>query len=282
MAVFAETSAPTNPMAPHFGVVRSMVDELADTFTITVEAPGDGFHFEPGQFTMLYAFGVGEVPISISGDPADHSSLVQTIRVVGAVTDAIHHLAPGDHIGIRGPFGRPWPLEQARGSELVIVGGGIGLAPLRPVVYAALRDRETFERVIILYGARSPSEILFAEELEEWGGRFDLDVMVTVDTGDSSWRGAVGVVTELVHRGPFDPDNSTVLMCGPEMMMRYTALALQKRGVALESVYASLERNMKCGVGICGHCQFGPHFVCWEGPVFCYSDVARLLGIKEV
>jgi NAD(P)H-flavin reductase len=153
---------------------------------------------------------------------------------------------------------------------------------LRPLVYAAIRDRESFERVIILYGARSPSEILFAEELERWGGRFDMDVMVTVDTGGGTWRGAVGFVTELVHRGPFDPVNAVVYVCGPEVMIRHTALALQKRLVSLDSVYVSMERNMKCGIGVCGHCQFGPHFLCTEGPVFRYPEIAPLLAIKEV
>jgi len=274
---------PADPMLPVPFRVERVRKELSDTFTLElVPEGGGGFAFKPGQFNMLYAFGVGEVPISISGDPAATDCLVHTIRAVGAVTQAMWAVKPGEALGVRGPFGTPWPVEQAYGDDLLIVAGGVGLAPLRPAIYQALAERDRFGKVTILYGARTPEDILFRKELEKWRGRFDIDVAVTVDRSTGKWGGAVGVVTNLIARGGFDPLQTTALVCGPEVMMRYAVMALEKRGVAASKIHVSMERNMKCGIGLCGHCQWGPHFVCKDGPVFRYDAVADLLTIREL
>ncbi|MBF0334548.1 MAG: FAD/NAD(P)-binding protein [Alphaproteobacteria bacterium] len=257
--------------------------ELSDTFTMELKPEAGGaFRFQAGQFNMLYVFGVGEVPISISGDPGESGVLVHTTRAVGAVTRAMGQLEVGETIGVRGPFGKPWPVEQAFGSDLVIVAGGVGLAPLRPAIYQALANRDKFGKLVILYGARTADDILFRKELERWRGRFDVEVKVTVDRATDRWAGNVGVVTNLVARGGFDPMHTTALVCGPEIMMRFAAQALVKRGVSPAGVYVSMERNMKCGVGFCGHCQWGPHFVCRNGPVFTWEEASPLLAVREL
>jgi len=270
-----------DPMAPTPMMVLQRRDETHDTFTISLE-PEEPFPFSPGQFNMLYAFGVGESAISISGDPAAPRRLVHTIRRVGSVTEALGRLRPGDLVGVRGPFGRGWPLHEARSGDLVIVAGGIGLAPLRPAIDWVVSHRDSFGRVTILIGARTPGDIPFVDEVQEWRSHFDLDVEVTVDSAEASWRGAVGVVTSLLPTIDFDRADVTALVCGPEIMMRFTAAGLIERGVPSSSIHVSMERNMKCGIGLCGHCQFGPYFVCRSGPVFRYDQVERLLGVKEV
>jgi NAD(P)H-flavin reductase len=270
------------PMAPVPCRVRSVRTELADTFTLEIEPPEGSLRFAPGQFTMLYVLGVGEVPISISGDPGDPTLLVHTIRSVGAVTRALGLLGPGDLVGVRGPFGTSWPVDQAEGTDVVIVAGGIGLAPLRSAIYHIRRHRERYGGVAILYGARTPGDVLFSDELYAWQSQPDLTVLLTVDTADRSWRGSVGLVTRLVDRTPMDPDRTTAFVCGPEVMMRFSAGSLTSRGVPAGRVHLSIERNMKCAIGFCGHCQFGGAFVCRDGPVFPMADVAHLLTIREV
>ncbi|HXZ12049.1 MAG TPA: FAD/NAD(P)-binding protein [Candidatus Sulfotelmatobacter sp.] len=244
--------------------------------------PPAGFSFVPGQFNMLYLFGAGEVPISISGDPAETSTIQHTIRAVGTVTSALTRLKKGDTIGMRGPFGSPWPLAEAAGKDCLIVGGAIGLAPLRPVIYRILAEREKYRRVVILYGSRTHEDILYARELEHWRGKFDLDIQLTIDYGGPLWRGNVGVVTTLIARAPIDPANTIALVCGPEVMMRFTWMELQSSGIPPERVYLSMERNMKCAVGFCGHCQFGPTFVCKDGPVFRLDRIAAIFGKPEI
>jgi len=270
-------------MVPHLYVIRQVRKETDDTFTLVLqdESGGPKLTFAPGQFNMVYVFGAGEIPISISGDPTS-SVLVHTTRAVGTVTRVMARLRRGDMLGIRGPFGTPWPLQDVHGHDVVIVAGGIGLAPLRPALYDVLSHRDEFGKVVLLYGTRTPSDILFREELEQWRARFDLEVYVTVDRAQAGWRGNVGVVTTLIHKSPFDPQKTTAMVCGPEIMMRFTALELQKRGVSPDSIYLSLERNMKCGIGLCGHCQFGPLFVCKDGPVFSYSRIKDLLVKREI
>jgi NAD(P)H-flavin reductase len=231
---------------------------------------------------MVYVFGVGEVPISICGDPGRQECLTHTVRVVGAVTRAMSALRPGDWLGIRGPYGSSWPVAQARGRDVVLVAGGIGLPPLRPALYHILAHRGEYGRVTLLYGARTPQDILYPRELAAWRGRFDLDVRVTVDASYGDWYGNVGVVTTLFDQARFEPDDSVAMIVGPEIMMRFTVLELQKRGVPDDNIYVSLERNMKCAIGLCGHCQFGPTFICRDGPVFSYDRVAWLLGKREV
>lgn len=271
-----------NPMLPHRCRIVERRQDNEDTFTLTME-PAEGMNgFAPGQFNMLYIFGTGEVPISISGDPNEPETLVHTTRNVGVVTSAMDALKPGDMLGVRGPFGNHWPVEEARDRDVILVAGGIGLAPLRPALYHLLANRADFGKIILLYGARTQEEMLYREELEQWRARFDLEVYVTVDRATSGWRGNVGVVTTLIPRAPFDPDNSIAMVCGPEVMMRFTVQALRKRGVPLDCIYLSMERNMKCGAGLCGRCQFGPFFICKDGPVFRFDRMQRFFGKWEV
>lgn len=282
MATLTEAD-PIDQMSPIPFRVGSVREELADTFTLELEPPGGSFEFRPGQFTMLYVFGIGEVPISISGDPADSGKLVHTIRRVGAVTNALGRLEPGDFVGVRGPYGTPWPVERATDGDLLIIGGGIGLAPLRPVIYHALAHRDQYERLIVLYGTRTPDDVLFAAELNRWTARLDVDSLVTVDAADRGWRGSVGVVTRLISRVEFDPVRATAFICGPGIMMRITAQKLTTNfDLDPDNIYLTMERNMKCGIGVCGHCQFGRHFVCTDGPVMPYVELADLLLIDGV
>jgi NAD(P)H-flavin reductase len=231
---------------------------------------------------MLYVFGVGEVPISISSDPGQTSALVHTMRAVGTVTKALRKLKRGDVLGVRGPYGSNWPVKEAEGSDVLIAAGGIGLPPLRPALYNILANREKYGKVVLLYGTRSPADMVYRKELEQWRGRFDLDVHVTVDRAVGAWRGNVGVVTTLLPKAHLDPTSTVAMICGPEMMMRFTALELQKRGVAIQDIYLSMERNMKCAIGFCGHCQLGPIFVCKDGPVFRYDRIKSLMEKREV
>ncbi len=270
-------------MVPQTYQVRQVHRETHDTFTLDLE-PEDGNvpAFAPGQFNMLYLFGVGEVPISISGDPTTPRVLMHTTREVGSVTRVMHNLKRGDTLGVRGPFGTAWPVDQAEGSDIVIVCGGIGLAPLRPALYKILAQRDKFGKVVLLYGTRSPNDILFKRELQRWRAHFDLDIYVTVDRAIANWRGNVGVVTTLIPKAPFDPLSTIAMVCGPEVMMRFTVSELRKRGVKSDRIYVSMERNMKCGIGCCGHCQFGPDLVCRDGPVFRFDRLEPLFGTWEV
>ncbi len=270
-----------SPMLPAVVRVRERRAEAPGVFTLALESPESGRAFRPGQFNMLYAFGVGESAISVSGDAADTGALVHTIRAVGSVTEALARLQAGDALGLRGPFGTGWPLDEARGQDVVIVAGGIGLPPLRPAIYHLRRHRGDFGRVAVLYGARTPADVLYAQELEQWGRQDDFQVLVTVDRGDPSWPGPVGVVTELFPRCRFEPRRAVGLMCGPEVMMRFTVRELLRRGVPEDRLFLSLERNMQCAVGFCGHCQFGPEFVCMDGPVFRYDRIRPFFNTRE-
>lgn len=269
---------------PAFWRILKMHPETRDTFTVELQAPtGEpAFPFAPGQFNMLYVFGAGEVPISVSGDPTRHKSLVHTVRAVGPVTSAMRSLKRGDPLGVRGPFGSSWPVEEAMGHDVVLVAGGIGLAPLRPALYSILAQREKYGRVVLMYGTRTPEDILFRKELERWRARLDLSVHVTVDRAMAFWRGSVGAVTTVIPRAGFDPSNALVMICGPEVMMRFTILELLKRGVALSQIYVSTERNMKCAIGFCGHCQLGPTFVCKDGPIFRYDRIQPFFEVREI
>lgn len=280
----AAGAALADPMRPRPFRVVGRTRENYDTFTLDLVPAdgGGGFAFAPGQFNMLYQFGVGEVPISISGDPARTGALIHTLRRVGGVTRALGELARGDTVGVRGPFGRPWPVAEAAGCDVVLVAGGIGLAPLRPALYALLDRRADYGRIVVLYGARTPRDLLFRRELERWRARLDLAVEATVDHATDGWHGHVGVVTTLVRRAGFDPHHTLAMICGPEVMMRFTARGLAERGVAAERIYFSLERNMKCAVGLCGHCQFGSAFVCKDGPVFTLAELGERLDQWEV
>jgi NAD(P)H-flavin reductase len=270
-------------MVPARYRVTDRVRETADTVTLALEpvdAPLPAF--APGQFAMLYAFGIGEVPISVSGRDGA-GGLVHTIRVVGAVTRALCSSRPGQMVGVRGPFGTPWPLPAPSGTDVIIVAGGLGLAPLRPVIRHALDHRGRYGDVWVLIGARSPGDLLYPDEYEQWrqGG---LDVGVTVDRPGPAggWTGNVGVVTSLFDRMAVDPQRCAAYVCGPEVMMRFAARGLMGYGVPAQRIAISLERNMRCGVGHCGHCQLGPLLVCRHGPVVDYAVAAPLLTVREL
>lgn len=271
-----------DPMLPRpFRVVAKRA-ETHDTMTLDLVAAdgGDPIAFSPGQFTMVYVHGVGEVPISISGDPERPEILTHTVRTVGGVTNAIVALNPGDIAGIRGPFGAGWP--KTKDKDLLVIAGGIGLAPVRPMIYHALANRDEYQCLGLAYGARTPSEVLYRDELREWNDRPDINIEVTVDRGERGWRGSVGVVTPLVQRLRCAAGEAIAVICGPEVMMKIVARTLGDRGVLQENIYVSLERNMKCGIGFCGHCQFGSDFLCKDGPVVPYMAVAERLGIGSI
>lgn len=273
-----------DPMFPVSYRISRRLKETHDIFTVELEpVDGKGINsFAPGQYNMLYLYGIGEVPISISGDPEKPAKLLHTIRAVGTVTKAMSELKKGAVIGLRGPFGSSWPLQEAQGRDLVIVAGGIGLAPLRSIIYQVLMQRESYGRVVLLYGTRTQEDILYRQELEKWRSRFDMEVRVTVDCATGQWFGNVGVVTTLIPRAVFEPGKAIAMICGPEVMMRFTIGALESKGVKDDQIYVTMERNMKCGIGFCGHCQFGPFFTCKDGPVFRYDHVKHFFGIREV
>jgi NAD(P)H-flavin reductase len=274
------------PMVPTMARLVDRVQETSNTFTCRLEfvEPDDAarFRFFPGQFNMVYLFGVGEAAISISSDPDDLPSIQHTIRHVGSVTFAVSRLEVGDVLGIRGPFGSNWPLDACRGRDVLLVAGGIGIAPLRPAIYQILKHREQYGRLILLYGVRSPKDMIYREEVEAWSKRRDFQVMCTVDYPDPQWIGPVGVVTSLMRRVRLDSARTSVLVCGPRVMNREAAHSFLSHHVPEEHIFVSLERNMRCGIGQCGHCQYGPKFVCKDGPVFSYASVRTMFSKEEV
>ncbi len=268
-------------MVPTLARITRKIDEIPDVVTFEMEA--DGWSgFAPGQFNMLGPFGVGEIPISLSGPASKRERLVHTIRAVGPVSRALVELQEGAVLGLRGPYGAPWPVERAQGRDVMVVAGGLGLAPVRPVLYDVLENRDDYEKVIVLYGARRPEEMLFADELSTWRARFDIEVAVTVDHASVGWHGHVGVVTSLLRTVGYDPANTTAYVCGPEIMMRFAARALTDAGVAPGEIWLSMERNMHCAIGLCGHCQLGPVFICRDGPVFDWARLRPLMQQEEL
>lgn len=238
------------------------------------------YTFKPGQFNMVLIPGFGEAAISISSNSEDRSTLGHTIRFVGNVTRAVSRLKVGDVIGLRGPFGTAWPMQEIEGRDIIIAAGGIGLAPLRPSIYYILNHRERFGKVHVLYGARTPADLLYPSEYKQWEAA-DVQVHVTVDRADEKWQGQVGVVPMLFYRFRMDASNSAVLACGPEIMIRFVVFEGLARRVPAENIYLSLERNMKCGQGSCGHCQLGPYFICKDGPVFRFDALQSFFNVEE-
>jgi NAD(P)H-flavin reductase len=267
-------------MTPLLHRVLSRTQETSDTWTLELDPLAEPVRPSAGQFDMLYVHGVGEVPISTSGDSDGDGPLTHTIREVGAVTAALCALDPGALVGVRGPFGNEWPLAGAAGGDLVIVAGGIGLAPLRPAIRHALAHRGDYGAFSVLLGARTPGDLLYVDEIEEWRSRFDVEVDVTVDAAAPGWHGRVGLVTTLIPGAVFDPGKATVLVCGPEVMMVFVVRALVDRGVPIERIWISMERNMRCAVGHCGHCQLGPVLVCRDGPVFRADEMMPLMEAR--
>jgi NAD(P)H-flavin reductase len=283
MTAMTPANRGTDPFASQLYRVARSYRELADTVTLELTPlAGPCATFAPGQFNMLYAFGIGEIAISVSGNRTDQSKLIHTIREVGAVSRAVAGLGVGEVVGLRGPFGVGWPVEAAAGSDVILVAGGLGLAPLRPAIYHLMENRGRYGRVTILFGARDPHQLLFRHEIEQWRESLDVDIHVTVDHADAGWHGNVGVVPMLVPRVDLDPRETVAMVCGPEVMMRFTANALRSAGLSDDRIYVSMERNMKCGIGLCGHCQFGPTFVCKDGPVMRYDRIAGIFAMREI
>jgi NAD(P)H-flavin reductase len=237
--------------------------------------------WRPGQFMMVYVFGEGEIPVSISGDPGRRDRIIHTVRAVGPVSGAICHAKEGSTLGLRGPFGSAWPLERAADHDVVLIAGGVGLAPLRPALRTIMTNRDRYRCVFLLAGARTPDIFLYRSEMDRWRTG-DIDVRLTVDAAAPGWRGSVGPVTTLIPRVGFDPSQTSAFIVGPEIMMRVVAQALAQRGIPCDRLFVSMERNMKCAVGFCGHCQLGPAFICKDGPVFRYSKLEPWLAIRNL
>jgi NAD(P)H-flavin reductase len=245
---------------------------------ITLELPGGkSLGHRPGQFLEVSVFGIGEAPISISSSPSRSNGIFELcVRRVGDVTSALHNLKPGDRVGIRGPFGRGFPIESFRGKDILFAPGGLGLAPLRSLINQVLDERALFGRVIILYGARTPAELLFKDELQQWAERSDVELLLSVDRGDETWTGNVGVITTLFRHISVYPRNTVAITVGPPVMYRFVLMELFGKGISEGNIYLSLERRMKCGVGKCGHCQINNIYACQSGPVFSYREIKGL------
>jgi NAD(P)H-flavin reductase len=283
MTVTRAEREPAPALLPRAFQLLSKTSETADTVTLVFEdLEAGGVSFSPGQFMMIYVFGVGEVPISIAGNPHAPNLLVHTVRAVGAVTDAICDLDPGEVVGMRGPYGTGWPIDAAHGRDLLIVTGGIGLAPLRPAVIEALTRRDELHSLTLIYGARTPEDLLYKDDLLGWESSRDIEVEVTVDRASSDWWGDVGLVTRLLPRVSFSPRNTAAFVCGPEVMMRVVARDLRDRGVPAQNIHLSMERNMKCAVGFCGHCQYGRDLLCRTGPIGSFQDFGERMKLAEI
>ena len=278
----AEADSMANPYGIYPATIVGKIREAEDINTYRLrfvdEQARRQFRFKAGQFNMVYLFGVGEVAISIVSDPDEPELLDHTIRAVGRITKAIADLRTGDVLGIRGPFGQGWPLEEARGRNMVIVTGGLGCAPVVGAIEYILRRRTQYGSVTILHGVKTPQDLLYRERFDAWRRFPDTEVLLTSDQPDKSWSYHIGVVTELFELVAIDPPKSIVLMCGPEIMMRLGVPILIRRGIPATAIYVSLERHMECGIGLCGHCQMGPYFLCKDGPVMRYDRVAQWLG----
>ncbi len=247
---------------------------------LTDSAAQQAYRFRPGQFNMLYLYGVGEVPISIVSDPREARHIGHTIRAVGRVTRGLERLRPGDRLGLRGPFGNGWPLGDCEQRDVIVVTGGLGCAPVTGAVQYLMRRRERFGHVNIVQGVKHADDLLWREQYECWDRMPDTTVLIAADEAGPLWPWHVGRVTDLFDRLRFDPAQAIVLCCGPEGMMLAVAEQLQERGIAAERIWLSLERNMQCGIGLCGHCQLGPKFVCRDGPVFSWREIAPLLRVR--
>ena len=271
-----------NAYLPMEAEIIERIQESPSVFTLRLRLTSQAQHatyaFAPGQFNMVYLHGVGEVPISIVSDPENAQLLDHTIRDVGHVTHGLAQLKQGDRVGLRGPFGRGWPLEEAQGRDVLLITGGLGCAPLVSVINYVVQRREQFGRLTILQGVKHTDDLIWRARYEQWAKLPRTQVLLAADVAGQGWPYHVGLVTELIDQAQFDHDNSTVMMCGPERMMEACTRALLDRQVPAEAIWLSMERNMQCGVGHCGHCQLGPHFVCKDGPVFRYPEIAERFG----
>ncbi len=274
--------APIDVGPPHAATVVSRVQESPTIFTLRLHLDDPdaqaAFRFAPGQFNMLYLYGVGEVPVSIMSDPEEHDIIGHTIRALGRVTRGLSALQPGDRVGVRGPFGRGWPLQDLGGNDIVLVTGGLGCAPAVSVIHYVLRRRARFGKLVVIQGVKHADDLIWRMQYEQWAKLPDTQVLVAASEGAAFWPWHVGRVTELFGLARFNPERAVAMLCGPEGMMRAAAESLLGRGLPETHLYLSMERNMQCGVGRCGHCQFGGAFVCQNGPVFNWAEVKDLLG----
>jgi sulfhydrogenase subunit gamma (sulfur reductase) len=276
LAQFAESE--NHLFMPVAAKIKNVVQLTALEKVFTIQLPqGMSLDHRPGQFVEVSMLGTGEAPISISSSPSRSNGTFELcVRKVGDVTQAIHRLQAGDMLGVRGPFGHGFPYEKFRGKDILFAPGGLGLAPLRSLINQVLDERALYGRVIILYGARNPSELLFKDELELWSKREDVELMVTVDRGDESWKGHTGVITTLFRDVSVNPRNTIAITCGPPVMYKFVLMELQGKGILEGNIYLSLERKMKCGIGKCGHCQINNVYACQSGPVFSYREIKGL------
>jgi sulfhydrogenase subunit gamma (sulfur reductase) len=263
---------------PELARIQDIKQLTALEKVFTIELPdGKSLGHRPGQFVGVSALGIGEAPISISSSPSRSNGTFELcIRMAGDVTGALHRLSPDDRIGVRGPFGRGFPIEKFRGKDMLFAPGGLGLAPLRSLINQVLDERAHFGQVVILYGARNPSELLFKDELQQWDDREDVEFHVTVDRGDENWTGNTGVITTLFPKISIYSRNTVAVTCGPPVMYRFVLMELLGKGISEGNIYLSLERRMKCGVGKCGHCQINNVYACQSGPVFSYKEIQGL------
>ena len=271
----------SDPFLPGVARIVGVADETPDTKTFALRfreaRNGNGFPFLPGQFVELSVFGYGEAPFCIASSPTRPDTLETTVRRAGQLTDALHRLAAGDEVGLRGPFGNGFEVEAARGKDLLFVGGGIGLPPLRSLIWNVLDQRASFGRVTILYGARTPHDLVYKDELKTWAARPDVEVRVTVDLAEPGWSGTVGVVPVLFNKVTLRPESTLAFVCGPPVMIRFVVRDLLARGFSEEAVISTLERMMQCGIGKCNHCAIGHRYVCRDGPVFNCAQIRELV-----
>jgi NAD(P)H-flavin reductase len=277
-------TSPEHMLEPVWAEITAITPEIEGVSTFWLKfldaSVQKRYTFFPGQFNMLYVPGVGEAAISICSDPKEPGTIGHSVRFVGSVTRSIGRLKTGDVVGVRGPFGTSWPMEELQGKDVFIACGGIGLPPLRPVIYSILHDREKYGKVNVLYGARTPDELMYTGEYDRWR-EAQIDIEVTVDRGDSKWTGRVGVAPMWFYNFRIDPHKTAVLTCGPEIMIRFVIFEALARRIPYESIFVSLERNMKCGQGSCGHCQLGPYFICKDGPVFRFDALEPYFNLEE-
>lgn len=275
-----------NPFIPKLAKIVDRRHEAKNIYTYRLrfnsEIDQRNYSFRPGQFNMLYVFGVGEIPISISGDPEDKEGIDHIIRAVGTVSRALEACESGTSLGIRGPFGSEWPLAEAVGKDVLLVTGGLGCAPVMGAIHYILKRRKKYGAVKILHGIKAPHDLIYRQKIEEWKSFPDTEVHLTSDTADKNWKFHIGVVTNLLEQIEINPEQTIVMMCGPEIMMRFAIKEFFKRNIPKNQIYLSMERNMKCALGFCGHCQYGPHFICKDGPILRYDQVAGIFPYKEI
>ncbi|WMP16119.1 FAD/NAD(P)-binding protein [Thiothrix lacustris] len=273
-----------NAYLPHEAEIVERIQEAPDIFTLRLQFTNPelqaNYSFEPGQFNMLYLHGVGEVPISIVSDPENANLYDHTIRVVGRVTKAMAALQQGDYIGVRGPYGRGWPMAEAEGRDVVLITGGLGCAPVVSVINYVLQRRERFGRLVIMQGVKHSNDLIWREQYAAWSKLPDTQILLAANETTPHWAFDSGFVTDLLDKANFEADNASAMLCGPEIMMQVASQRLLEKHVAADDIWLSMERNMHCAVGHCGHCQFGGQFICKDGPVFPLPAISHLLGVK--